>query len=300
MLYSLLRESKVVVEYDGRAYHFDALANFDASTSYTEYKSLRKTIHSKTNYADSYVTAQNPTSISLAVNLSSTLIESNFFDWMGFERSGRVLALPKVSQTEPIYINVYIINESGICLYFERCFVSAVDFSLDNSIPILNVGIESGKFSEVTTFRDGYSITQGSVLPFSPPEVLHGGLRLPGLKSASLSFQQQCNWRESRSVFDIRKIYNNKKAYISEMNSSATLAFYYIKRQALDEIYSVLPETLAPITIRNKYLDINFPLTRIIKRLDFTDVYSIEFDVIPMPESDPVTITFFGEEKVND
>ncbi|MFP9170031.1 hypothetical protein ACLI2G_14700, partial [Enterococcus faecalis] len=86
MFYSLMRESKIVIEYDGRGYHFDALSNYDASTSFQEFKTLRRTIHNRTNYADSIINAQDPSSISLAINFSTTLIESNFFDWMGFTR----------------------------------------------------------------------------------------------------------------------------------------------------------------------------------------------------------------------
>ena len=293
-----MRESKIVVEYDGRGYHFDALSNYDASTSFQEFKTLRRTIHNRTNYADSIINAQDPSSISLAINFSTTLIESNFFDWMGFTREGNSLLLPRnTPNIEPIMFNMYIINHNNSCIYFENCYVSAVDFSLDKSIPILNVGIESGKFSEVSTFRDGYTITQGEVLPYSAPAVYANSSPLPALISASMSFQQQCSWREDRSVFDINKVYTNKRAYINEMNASATLAFYYVKRLVGDKFLSLDPETRTPLTIKNKYVSITFPLARISKRLNFSDLYQIEYDVIPTADSDPVEINFFGERK---
>ncbi|EJB4242425.1 hypothetical protein MT068_001516 [Salmonella enterica] len=299
MFYALMRESKIVVEYDGRGYHFDALANYDISTSFREYKTLRRTIHNRTNYADSIVNAQDPTSLSLAINFSTTLIESNFFDWMGFKREGNSLLLPKNSPNiEPIMFNVYVINENNNCIYFENCYVSTVDFSLDKSIPILNVGIESGKFSEVSTFRDGATITQGEVLPYSAPSVFSNSAALPALISASMSFQQQCSWREDQSVFDINKIYNNKRAYVNEMNASATLSFYYVKRFAGDKFLNLDPEARTPLIIKNKYISIEFPLARISKRLNFSDLYQVEYDVIPTVDSDPVEINFFGERKI--
>ncbi|EJT0117227.1 hypothetical protein NVX19_003478 [Salmonella enterica] len=298
MFYSLMRESKVIVEFDGRAYHFDALSNYDARTSYEEFKTLRRTLHRRTNYADSIINVQSPSSISLALNFSNTLTEANFFAWMGFEREGNTFLLPRHSENiEPVMFNMYIVNHNNNCVYFENCYVSNADFSLDKNIPILNVGIESGKFSEVSTFTEAASIVQGEVMSFSPVAVSTNGTVLPALISASMSFQQQCSWRDDRSVFDINKIYNNRRAYVNEMNASATIAFYYLKRFAGDMVYNIEPETDVPLTIRNEHISIDFPLARITKRLEFSDVYRVEWDVIPTANSDPVRIDFFGEIK---
>lgn len=298
MYYSLMRESKVIVEYDGRAFHFDALSNYDVQTSYEEFKTLRRTIHRRTNYADSIINAQTPSSISLAINFSNTLTEANFFEWLGFDRKGNTFLLPLYSSNiEPIMFNIYIVNKDNNCVYFENCYVSTVDFSLDKNIPILNVGIESGKFSEVSTYREAASIIQGEAMSYSPVIVSTNGNILPGLISASLSFQQQCSWREDKSVFDINKIYNNKRAYVNEMNASATISLYYLKRFARDMVYNIEPETDVPLNIRNNNISIDFPLARITKRLNFSDVYKVEWDIIPTASSDPVRIDFFGEIK---
>ncbi|EAR1603812.1 phage tail protein, partial [Salmonella enterica] len=40
-----------------------------------------------------------------------------------------------------------------------------------------------------------------------------------------------------------------------------------------------------------------FPSARITKRLQFSDIYRVEWDVIPTADSDPVRIDFFGEIK---
>ncbi|QKE54287.1 tail fibers protein [Salmonella phage vB_SalS_SA001] len=298
MFYSLMRESKIVIEYDGRGYHFDALSNYDVRTSYEEFKTLRRTVHRRTNYADSIINAQTPSSISLAVNFSNTLTEANFFEWLGFDRKGNTFLLPLYSNNiEPIMFNIYIVNKDNNCVYFENCYVSTVDFSLDNNIPILNIGIESGKFSEVSTYREAASIIQGEVMSYSPVIASTNGSILPGLISASLSFQQQCSWREDKSVFDINKIYNNKRAYVTEMNASATISLYYLKRFAGDMVYNIEPETDVPLMIRNNNISIDFPSARITKRLNFSDVYKVEWDIIPTASSDPVRIDFFGEIK---
>ncbi len=40
------------------------------------------------------------------------------------------------------------------------------------------------------------------------------------------------------------------------------------------------PETRTPLIIKNKYVSITFPLARISKRLNFSDLYQVEYDVI--------------------
>lgn len=295
MNYSLLRESRVVIVFDGRAYGFDALSNYSAETSYEEFKTLRRTVHRRKNYAYSKIIAQTPSSINLAINFAQGGLESNFFDWMGYERNGTSLFLPRVTPSiEPIMFDMYILNKTAN-MEFSTCYVSTADFSLDNNVPILNVGIESGKFREVQQPINSYSIDQGTVLPFSPPKVSSNGKQIPGLVSASMSFQQQCTWRESRSVFDVGTIYNNTRAIVNEMNASATISVYDTGAKVYDDFFGINPILGLPLTIANENIVVEFPSTRITKRLNFADVYRIDYDIIPTEDSDPVSIHFRGE-----
>lgn len=295
MMYSLLRESRVVIEYDGRAYGFDALSNYTAGTSYEEFKTLRRTLHRRSNYAYSKITAQAPSSISLALNFSANALEGLFFDLLGFKKVGGAYRMPLFSAgAEPIMFSMYIINKHT-SLMFDHCYVSTCDFSLDRSVPVLNVGIESGSFKEVGQPLDSYSLDQGRVLPFSMPQVSSNGRVLPGLMSAGMSFQQQGNWRSDKSLFDINKIYNNKRAIITELNSSALVSLYYVKSQNIDPFLNITPDFDLPVQIRNKYIVVDFPSTRITKRLDLADVYKIDYDVIPTEYSDPVSIKLIGD-----
>lgn len=297
MNYSLMRESRVVIIFEGRAYGFDALANYSAETSYEEYKTLRRTIHRRKNYAYSKIVSQNPSSINLAINFAQGGIESNFFDWMGWDRNGDSLFLPQVTpEIEPIMFEMFIIN-TNTNLEFSNCYVSTVDFSLDNNVPILNVGIESGKFREVQQAVNSYSIDQGSVLSFSPPKVSSNGKQIPGLISASMSFQQQCEWRSGRSLFDVGRIYNNSRAIVNELNASATLSVYDTGHKMYDSFFGIEPSYDFPITIANEHIVVEFPSTRITKRLNLSDVYKLDYDIIPSEQSDPVSIHFRGENK---
>ena len=62
-------------------------------------------------------------------------------------------------------------------------------------------------------------------------------------------------------------------------------------------VYNIEPETDIPLAIRNNNISIDFPSARITKRLEFSDVYRVEWDIIPTASSDPVRIDFFGEIK---
>lgn len=295
MAYSLMRESRVVVVYEGRAYGFDALANYNAETSFREYKTLRRTLHSRSNYSHSKITAQDPTSISLAVNFANGGIESNFFDWLGFSRTGSSISMPKTSNNiEPIMLQIFILTK-GVCMQFDYCYVANIDFILENSVPVLNIGIESGKFTEIDQPLDSYTIDQGQVIPFSPLRVSSNGRELPGAISASMSFQQQCSWREDRNIFGIGNIYNNSRAVVNELNASALLSFYYIKPRDPESITVLDSNSSLDLIISNNHISVVFPQSRISKRLSMTDVFRVEYDIISTESSDPVTINFLGE-----
>lgn len=297
MNYSLLRESKVIVFYDGRTYEFDALSNVSAGVDFQEYKTNRKTIHRKSNYAISKITAQNPSSVSLSVYITSTLVETNFFKWMGMERHDNTFILPETSGLEPEYLDLFIVNPNRQVIKASRCFVANVDFSLDKSIPILNVALEAAKVEKVLDVPASGSIIQGTVLPYSPVSVESLSREYLGVTGTSLSFQQQCNWRDQRSVHDIGTIYTQKRAYISEMNASATVNLYNISSGVgIPQGFELEPSYGNNIRIYNKYLSIEMPYTRITKRLDTGDVFTMALDIIPLPSPTPVTITFLGEE----
>lgn len=288
MIYPILRESRVVVEDRGRVFSFNALSTYSTSIAYEEYKTTRRTIHRRTNYPHSNIVAQEVSAISLQINFTDLGSESILFDWLGLEKEAGVFVLPKVSSNiEPKMVTLYITTEGGESVQFDNCFLSSVDFTLDKQIPVLIAGFESGKFSE-TSSPPHPSILQGGVAPFYPGSALSNGRHLPGFISAAISLQQQCSWRDNRSIHDIGTIYSRKRAYVNELNSSAIVALYYIKGSAgVDEL---LPE-YAPITITNNNIQVDFPLARITKRLEFAEVFRVEYDIIPTENSDPVTIT---------
>lgn len=296
MHYSLLREAKIVIFYNGRAFDFDAHANIGASLDFEEYKNNRRTLHRKSNYPVSKITTQNPVSVSLAINLTNNLLETAFFDWLGMENSGIVWSLPYAARAEPIRVDAYIVNTNGVNLYVENCFVSAIDFTLEKQMPLLNIIMEGAKMTKVNDYPAFGSLSQGSVLPYSPLRVTVNDQDLPGALGASVSFQQQCSWRDQRSLHDINSIYTHKRAYVSEMNASATVNLYLTQRFKTDKLINIDTEYNVPLKIFNKFVAINFPSTRISKRLDVSDVYTIAYDIIPMENSENVHITFIGDE----
>lgn len=294
MKYSLIRESKVVMIYEGREYRFDALSNFDVDTSYTEYRSQRKTLHNRTSYPDSKITEMNASSFSLTLNLTSNFLEFNLLEILGMERNDNVYYLPFTYNIEPKMVTLYVINPDKRCTVFDKCFISTVDFSLSKNLPLLNVGIEAATFESINSFPDGFSLSQGAVLPVSPVTAHINGKELPGLIDANISIQQQCGWRYQRSLHDINRIYSNSRAIISEMNMSANMNFYFVGLGSTN-VYSLEPEYNIPLSIETKYLTVDFPSTRITKRLSHSDVYTLAYDIAPMLETDRVSITLNGE-----
>lgn len=296
MRYSLLRESRVVIHYEGRAYEFDALSNVSAGIDYQEYKTTRKTLHKRRNYPLSKVVSKNPSDISLAVNLTDNQLEINFFRWLGLKEYGtHIMYLPDVSELTPVVFDMYIITKGSI-LRCKHCFVSAVDFTLEKAVPLLNIAIEGADVVEAYDYPDTGSLMQGNILTYSPLRVNINNNEMPALIGAGISFQQQCNWREQRTIHDIGKIYTHKTAIVSEMNASATINFNFANRFNRSTIIEDVPLYNIPVSLFNRHMSINFPNSKITKRLSVADVYSISFDVIPLEESEePVTIQFFGE-----
>lgn len=296
MHYSLLRESRVVIQYEGRAYEFDALSNVNAGIDYQEYKTTRKTLHKRRNYPLSKVVSKNPSNISLAVNLTDNQLEINFFRWLGLqEYADSILFLPDTSELTPIMFDMYIITKGSI-LSCKNCFVSAVDFTLEKAVPLLNIAIEGADVSEVFDYPTAGSLLQGNILKYSPLRVSINNNEMPALIGAGISFQQQCNWREQRTIHDIGRIYTHKTAIVSEMNVSAAINFNLAHVSSRSTLITDAPAYNVPVVLFNRYITINFPNSKITKRLSVTDVYSVSYDVIPLEESEePVTIQFFGE-----
>lgn len=295
MRYSLLRESRVLVVYEGRVFEFDALSSLSANLDYQEVKMNRKTIHKKSNYPYSRVVAKNPTSISLAVNLTDNCLEENFFKWLGMESLGSVLYMPFNSKVEPTYVDMYIISPDNSGLYIQKCYISFVDLTLEKSVPTLSISIEGSNCVRVADYPSTGSIIQGNIVKTSPLWIRVNNKDMPGVNGAGISFQQQCSWRDTRTLHDIGTMYHHKNAYINEMNASATLNFNLVEH-AFDSMSSE-PEYNIPVSIYTKYLEINFPCSRIMKRLSVADIYGLSMDIIPMEDSGdtPVTIQLFGD-----
>lgn len=300
MKYSLIRESKVVVEYQGRAFQFDALANLNADTSFEEYNTLRKTLHMHTNYADSKIVAKNVSNLSLTVNLTTNFLEGMFFEWLGMNRvnqTSRFLFPTVPNAVEPVFVTLYIINPNNRCTMYTHCLITSIDFNFNREVMVFQIGLEAGNFTPVTSFPDGFSLSQGAVMPYSPVRVSSNSQEIPGLIDASISVQQQCTWRYERSIHDVNSIYNNTRAYVNEMNMSANLNFYLVHRNATDATLGLDPVMAMPLTIATRYFTVDFPSTRVTKRLNHSDVYTISWDVIPQMARDNPTITFNGESK---
>lgn len=296
MSYSFLKESKVIIEHEGRRYAFSALSTMNFDTTMAEYKVNRRTVHGKSNYPVSIVTGFNPVTLSLIVNFSNNSLESMFFEWLGMERKENSLLLPFNSGLEPTYLKVYIQYESGAIFELTPAYVSNADFSLEKGIPELSVGIIASNVTQLRELLPHPSLDQSSVSAPSPLICTLNGIDLPSVRGSGLSFQQQCTWREEKSIFEIGMMSYPKKAVINEMNFSANINMY--KRELPtkpDEDFLKMDEPLYGVHLQiftNKIL-VDIPSARVTKRLTADETLSMSLDIVPMYNSPaPVSITF--------
>lgn len=300
MSYSLLREAQIVIEESGRLYFFSALAGVSFSTTMAEFKLNRKTVHNKSNYPLSIVTGHNPVTISLIVNRSTNSLESMFFEWLGMERvTENTLVMPFSSKVEPRYINVYL-KYPEICYKISPAFVTNADFTLETNVLEFSVGIVAGKCEKMRDIPLSSSIQQGDVEQFSMVNCKLDNKEIPSLRGSGLSFQQQCSWRENKSVYDIGSMHYESKAIIDEMNFSANINAY-ARDLPVEYVRNLLdinePIYDSNIQIFNKTLIVEVPSARVTKRLQLGDINTIGFDLVPMYNSiSPVSITFLNED----
>lgn len=297
MSYSFLRESKIIIEYQGRRYGFSALSTMNYDTTMAEYKVSRRTVHGKGNYPVSIVTGFNPVTLSLIVNFTENSLESMFFEWLGMKRDGNTLILPFFSGLEPTYIKVYIQYQSGAIFELSPAYVANADFSLEKGIPELSVGIIATKVEQLRELLPSPAIDQTEVSPVSPLFCTLNGVNLPSVRGSGLSFQQQCSWREERSIYEIGNMQYSKRAVINEMNFSANINMY--KRELpgsrIEENFLKIDEPLygSHIQIYTSKILVDIPSARVTKRLTADEALSLSLDIVPMHNSEaPVSITF--------
>lgn len=299
--YSFLRESLLIAEYNGRLYSFSALGNISFDTTMSEFKTNRKTVHGKSNYPVTRVTGFNPVSLSLILNFTDNFLETMFFEWLGMERvSDSTLILPFTCGIEPKYLTFYLVFKDGATYKFHNAFVENADFSIERAIPELSVSVKAGRAEQIRSPIGTPSIDQGEVNRISPLVCEVDGQVVPSVMGAGLSFQQQCSWRNNRSVHDTGSMYSETRAVIGEMNFSANISMY--KRETPEDYsrrFLDINEAShgSYVKIFNRNIIVDIPNARIAKRLQSDDVMRMGLDIIPMHNStDPVSITFLREE----
>lgn len=301
MSYSFLRESRLIIEFEGRRYGFSALSTMNYDSTMNEFKVNRKTLHRKSNYPVSIVTGYNPVTLSLILNFTDNGLESMFFEWLGMLRNNNTLYLPFTSSIEPVYITAYIQYESGAVFKLSPAFVTNVDFSLEKGVPELSIGIIASRLKQIRDTLPLPSLDQSEVSTVTPLLCSIDQVNLPSVRGSGLSFQQQCNWREDRSIHNIGTMQYPNRAVVDEMNFSANINMY--KRELPDRYEADFLKVDEPlygshIQIYNKKLLVDIPSARVTKRLTADELTSLSLDIIPMHDSTvPVSITFKNEEK---
>ncbi|CAL9968842.1 base plate tail tube protein [Vibrio phage D260] len=292
----LLRNSRVVIQYNERVYTLSALSQFSANTSLGEVTQRRKTLFSNTTKQHTHTDRINSTTTSLEVYLTDNYIESLFFELVGLDSAyGQRNYLPSSVDTNTKLFSMYIINEDSI-MYSENNYVQSVDISLAKaSILSLSVDISSANLKRVQFNKlleaPTAPLNQGNILPPSPLLLKTGDVTWNTIKSATISLQQEADWINNKSLFDIGSpnIYEVTKAATSDIIVSATIQTNY------DTESSIFNEAVfQDLLLGTKDFGLIVENARIIHNLDIQPVYGNRLDVSIAEESND-TYFYFGE-----
>lgn len=292
----LLRNSRVVIQYDERVYTLNALSQFSASTSLGEVTKKRKTLFSNTARQHTHTDRINSTTTSLEVYLTDNYLESLFFELVGLDSAyGQRANLPSSVNTNTRLFSMYIINEDSI-MYSENNYVQTVDISFSKaSILSLSVDISSANLKRVQLNQlleaPTAPLTQGVILPPSPILLKTGGVTWNTITSATISLQQEAEWINNKSLFDMASpnTYELTRAATSDIIISATIQTNY------DTESSIFNEaTFQDLVLGTKDFGLLVENARIIHNLDMQPVYGNRLDVSIAEESND-TYFYFGE-----
>lgn len=293
----LLRNSKVVIEFDKRAYILSALSQISGGTSLAEVSQKRKTLFSNTPKQHSTTARINPSTISLQVNVTDTRIEQLFFELAGLvvDDENCRLVLPASIKTTTKLFSMYVVNEDGSVIKSDNNFVEAIDLSMSKAsiltlnISISSAGLEALKFTPA--FAEG--MEQGQINKPTYVDFRLAGTTVPHITSASISLQQEAEWIDTKNLFntfgDTGEIYTHKVAATSDIILSATVQTNYI-----DELSEIGVVCNQDVFLKESGLSFTIENARVVSNLDIQSIYKNRLDISISEESGDAYF-YFGE-----
>lgn len=293
----LLRDSKVVINFEERAYVLSALSQISGGTSIGEVSQKRKTLFSNTPKQHSTTARVNPSTVSLQLNVTDTATEQLFFRLVGLEVSDDTnrLYLPNSVSPNTQVFSMYIINSGGSVVRSDNNFVESIDFTLARTgFLVLNISISSAKLETVSNSPSTTTgLNQGAIRVPTPVSFLLDNELVSNMTSASISLQQSAEWTDTKSLFNTfgreEEVYSNSKATTSDITLSATIQANY-----LNKTEDIGKATNKNIVLEKSGIVLSIDNARIVSNLDIQSIYKNRLDV-SISEDTGITYFYFGE-----
>lgn len=289
MAYTLIRECKLVLVYNGVGYHLDALSDFQFSQTFSRKSSLRKTLHSKVARPLSISNSKNPASFSMRVLATDSYVEGVFLEIVGMQFDGnKSFSYPYMLNVLANNCEMFIISENEI-YKIENSMINNVDTSLAlNSALGFDISITASDILKVT---DAPSTTkvQGSPVTPSPIFFYINDELINNVINASISIQQVINWRADKGLHDIGSIYTPRVGMLTEMSLTASVTTHLNSKITIQD-----DPFVANVKIQQSSIIYDLQNVLINKRLTPEDVFQESFDIALTEESDNVVVEYGG------
>lgn len=283
----LLRDSRVVLRYNGREYVLPSVSSIDAEMSYNEYSGSRKTLFNKAGHSRySLVSEVRATSVSMSMYLNNPAVDGVFFELLGLTRKGNSYSVPYALPVSPEYFELLVINGSSTTV-LSPCFIETADITMARGDPLLlNVSISSGNFEQTSAIRyTGPPLVSNPLAP-TPVYVDIGTQTIGSITSVALSIQQTCEWREDRSLFATGSLHSKSRAVLTDLLVSMVIS------NNLDTSKQFIDPVIADVSVSQSGFGVQMSSARVFPRTSLSTIYKNNLDVSTSQDTDSVIITY--------
>lgn len=281
--YSLLRDSKVVIFYDGVWYVYDAISSLSFSQTYNRRTNFRKTLHKKVSTPIGLIGSKNTANLSMDIVCTTSGIESVFLELLGMEpgyneQGDTVYGYPESLGVAPKTCDIFVTNK-GASVYFNTCAIEGLDVRFDKTTPLtFSVTFTAANMQDSVALPTlGDYEEQGTVLAPTPLDFAINGSKLNSIISAGLTFQQTIGWRNDRGLHDVGQFYYHTLPILEEFSMGVTTSTYHRHSGLVPQTES--EPSYADVFLGKSGFSVDLRNVMLSKRFTASDVYTDNHDI---------------------
>lgn len=294
MSYSLLRDSRVVIHFNGEWYFFDAISDLTFSQTFDRVTNNRKTLHSKNSRPLALVGSKNTANVSMDILCTNSGAETVFLEMVGMIKvAPSTYSYPAGLGTVPPVCDIYIVNKTSSIL-FRTAVVESIDIVLDKTSPMsFNIAFSASDMVDGVFLPNiGAHHKQGSPLKLSPIYYKVGGTVMNGIVSAGINIQQTVSWRKDKGIHDIGNLYTYSVPILEDLTFGMTAACYH--EADGDKAYVDTDPIYTSILLSKSGFNINLQPVLFTKRLTAGTVYMGNHDITITEQTQIATVEYGG------